>query len=253
MSRVALVTGSTKGIGRGCAAHLAASGWTVVVSGRDERQGSDVVREIENQGGVAHFVPADMTSETSILTLVESAANQWGTLDAVVHSAGIYPDAPLAELTSEDWHRVIDTNLTSAFLLAKYATPHLEKSGAGRIVFISSITGPRTGISGLTHYGSSKGGLEGLMRALAVELAAQGITVNAVSPGTILTDSLAELYSQPGVMDEVVGIIPVGRIGSPHDIALAVEFLARADCGFITGQSLIVDGGQTLPEVQGAS
>lgn len=253
MTRVVLVTGSTKGIGRGCAEYLATRGWSVVVSGRDVSQGAEVVRDIEKNGGSATFIESDMTSEESIHALVDAAQAEWGGLDALVHSAGIYPDSPLADLTLLEWHRVLDTNLTSAYLLSKFATPHLEVSGSGRIVFISSITGPRTGIAGLTHYGASKGGMEGLMRALAVELAPLGITVNAVAPGTILTDSLADLYSAPGVMEEVTRIIPAGRMGTPKDIASAVAFLADSDSGFITAQSLIVDGGQTIPEVQGAS
>jgi 3-oxoacyl-[acyl-carrier protein] reductase len=183
---------------------------------------------------------------------VEQSVQALGGLTVLCHAAGIYPERSLAAMDLEDWHEVVDTNLTSAFLLVKHAAQHLEASRAGRIVFISSITGPRTGIRGLAHYCASKGGLEGLMRAAAMELA-PSITVNAVAPGTILTDSLAELYAEPGVMEAVTAIIPAGRLGQPADIAATVEFLAGPDSGFITGQSFVVDGGQTIPEVQGAS
>lgn len=251
-TRSALVTGGTRGIGRGIVDRLAMSGYAVAFSGRDMQAGSAAESELRSKGLTASFLPAELADPASVERLVEDAVRAVGPLTVLCHAAGIYPEQHLADMTIDDWHAVLDTNLTSAFLLVKHASAHLAASGSGRIVFISSITGPRTGISGLAHYSASKGGLDGLMRAAAIELA-PGITVNAVAPGTILTDSLAELYAKPGVMDSVTSIIPVGRMGTPVDIAAAVEFLAGPDSGFITGQSIIVDGGQTLPEVQGPS
>ncbi len=251
--RTALVTGGTRGIGRGIVERLAGHGYRVAFSGRDQAAGESVVAEIVASGGTAAFLDADLRNADSVQELADAAAEELGGLDVLVHSAGIYPEHSLGDMTLADWHDVIDTNLTSALLLAQATVGYLAASSSGRIVLISSITGPRTGISGLAHYGASKGGLEGLMRALAVELAPRGITVNAVAPGTILTDSLAELYAQPGLMESVTAIIPAGRMGLPADIAAAVEFLASPDAGFVTGQSLIVDGGQTIPEVQGSS
>ncbi len=251
--RTALVTGGTRGIGEGIVKWLAARGLDVAFSGRDRAAGEQVEAALQVEGRVVQFIRADLRESGSAAGLVGAAVTALGSLDVLVHNAGIYPEHALGDMTLDDWHTVLDTNLTSAFLLAQAAAPHLAASEAGRIVFISSITGPRTGISGLAHYCASKGGIDGLMRALAVELASQGTTVNGVAPGTILTDSLAELYAAPGLMDSVTRIIPVGRMGSPGDIAAAVEFLASPDAGFITGQSLIVDGGQTIPEVQGGS
>ena len=251
--RTVLVTGGTRGIGKGIVERLAAHGHEVAFSGRDRAAGDQVEATLAAAGSGAHFIHADLREAGSPARLVAAAVTALGSLDILVHNAGIYPEQPLGDMTLDDWHAVLDTNLTSAFLLAQAAAPQLAASDAGRIVFISSITGPRTGISGLAHYCASKGGLDGLMRALAVELAAQGTTVNGVAPGTILTDSLAELYAEPGLMESVTRIIPVGRMGSPDDIAAAVEFLASPDAGFITGQSIIVDGGQTIPEVQGNS
>lgn len=251
--RTVLVTGGTRGIGRGVVQRLAASGHNVVFSGRDRAAGELVMSSLASSGTEVSFVDADLLDKAAITELVGATVALLGSLDVLVHSAGIYPEHALDAMTVGNWHEVLDTNLTSAYLLAQAALPHLAESGSGRIVFISSITGPRTGISGLAHYSASKGGLDGLMRALAVELAPRGITVNGVAPGTILTDALAELYAQPGLMESVTAIIPAGRMGSPADIAAAVEFLAGDDAGFITGQCLIVDGGQTIPEVQGAS
>lgn len=246
--RTALVTGGTRGIGRGIVERLARHGYRVAFSGRDAEAGQSVAAAVD-----ACFLEADLRDADSVRALVQRTVDQLGSLDVLVHCAGIYPEHPLDQMTLADWHDVLDTNLTSALLLAQASADELAASDSGRIVFISSITGPRTGISGLAHYGASKGGLDGLMRALAVELAPRGITVNAVAPGTILTESLAELYAQPGLMESVTAIIPVGRMGSPDDIAAAVEYLASPDAGFVTGQSIIVDGGQTIPEVQGSS
>jgi 3-oxoacyl-[acyl-carrier protein] reductase len=251
--RTALVTGGTRGIGKGIVVWLAARRMNVAFSGRDQAAGKQVEAKIRAEGGVVNFIQADLREGDSAAELVSSAVRSLGSLDILIHNAGIYPENALSGMTLEDWHCVLDTNLTSGFLLAQAAAPHLAASESGRIVFISSITGPRTGISGLAHYCASKGGIDGLMRALAVELAPQGTTVNGVAPGTILTESLAELYAEPGLMDSVTRIIPVGRMGSPEDIAAAVEFLSSTNAGFITGQSLIVDGGQTIPEVQGNS
>jgi len=252
-TRTALVTGGTKGIGKGITERLAKNGMAVVFTGRDADAGEQVQANLRGIGGNASFIHSDLLDAASLPAMVDQAVATLGSLDVLVHNAGIYPTHTLEDMTLADWHRVLDTNLTSGVLLVKHGAPHLRQSAAGRIIFVSSITGPRTGISGLAHYCASKGGIDGLMRAAAVELAGTGITVNAVAPGTILTDSLEELYSAPGVMESVVRIIPVGRLGLPEDIAAAVEFFASVDAGFITGQSLIVDGGQTIPEVQGES
>jgi len=251
--RTVLITGGTRGIGKGIVRWLASHNYAVAFSGRDQVAGEALENEIKSEGGVVSFIKSDLNKSGSVTELINITVTTLGSLDVLVHNAGIYPEQALAGITLDDWHSVLDTNLTSGFLLSQAAAPHLANSDSGRIVFISSITGPRTGISGLTHYSASKGGIDGLMRALAVELASQGITVNGVAPGTILTESLEELYAEPGLMDSVTKIIPVGRMGSPDDIAATVEFLASTSAGFITGQSIIVDGGQTIPEVQGNS
>jgi len=251
--RSALVTGGTKGIGKGITERLARSGMAVAFTGRDRAAGDALAAELQQSGAQVAFIPGDLLDPDSAAQVVAASVAAFGSLDVLCHNAGIYPTHALDEMTLGDWHRVLDTNLTSGLLLSQAAVPHLKRSGSGRIVFVSSITGPRTGISGLAHYCASKGGIDGLMRALAVELAGTGITVNAVAPGTILTESLEELYAEPGVMESVTRIIPVGRLGLPEDIAAAVAYFVGEDAGFVNGQSLIVDGGQTIPEVQGAS
>ncbi len=239
--RRALVTGGTRGIGRGIVGVLRAAGADVVASGRAGAASVD---------GAA-LVTADLRDTAEIDRLVATASEALDGLDTLVHCAGVYPEHALATMTDADWHDVLNTNLTSAMALVRASIPALTEAGNGRIVLISSISGPRTGISGLAHYCASKAGLEGFARAAAVELAPLGITVNCVAPGTILTDGLAELYAEPGVLEEVARRIPAGRIGSPDDIGNAVAFLASPASSFVTGQSITVDGGQTLPEVQG--
>jgi 3-oxoacyl-[acyl-carrier protein] reductase len=242
--RKALITGATHGIGRGVAEYFTAAGARVVCSGRDEKAGAELATQI---GAV--FAPFDLLESGAPEALVERATGELGGLDVVVHSAGIYPAIPLAELTLEAWERVLRTNLTAAMLLTQTARPALASSGAGRVVMVSSITGPRTGFPALAHYGASKGGLEGFVRSAAIELAPDGITVNCVAPGTIMTETLGGLLD-----DETCRMleqrIPVGRIGEPADIGVAAAFFASEEAAFVTGQSLIIDGGQTLPEIQ---
>lgn len=247
--RAALITGATHGIGRGVAEYFAGAGARIVCSGRDATAGADLAASLQASGATASFAAFDLLDPQAPRALVEHAAGELGGLDVVVHSAGIYPAIPLAELSLEDWDRVLRTNLTAAMLLTQAATPFLTSGGNGRVVMISSITGPRTGFAELAHYGASKAGLEGFVRAAAVELAPAGITVNSVAPGTIMTETLGGLLDD-ATRSMLKTRIPAGRIGEPADIASAAAYFASAEASFVTGQSLIIDGGQTLPEIQ---
>lgn len=248
--RRAIVTGANRGIGFGIAKRLASEGSQVVILARDKQAGESAAAALRHEGAQAHFVHGDLRQLDSLQGLVAEASRLMdGAPDLFCHAAGIYPVRELSDMTPSHWDEVLSLNLTSAALLVKELLPGLTASAAGRVVMISSITGPRTGISGLSHYAASKGGLEAFVRAAAVELAGNGITVNAVAPGTIQTESLAALYSDPTELKDAVASIPAQRIGTPADIAAAVSFLCSSDASFITGQSLIVDGGQTLPEV----
>ncbi|MEI6374954.1 MAG: SDR family oxidoreductase [Actinomycetes bacterium] len=245
----ALVTGGTRGIGRGVVDEFVACGASVVFSGRDAGLGQRIAADLAAASGAhVEFIAADLAEADEAAALVGAAAEILGGLDILCHSAGIYPKQSLAQMSVGDWKLVIDTNLTSTMVLVSSAIPHLREGRDPRIVLITSITGPRTGIAGLAHYGATKAGQEGFARSAALELAPVGITVNCVAPGTIATEGLLALYTEPGVLEEVATSIPVGRVGTPADIAHAVAFLASPDACYITGQSIVVDGGNSIVE-----
>jgi 3-oxoacyl-[acyl-carrier protein] reductase len=243
--RAAIVSGGAGGIGQTIVEVFAREGANVLVADLEE-PGTELGREPVHSHGRIESTQADVADATSVAELVRSAIERFGRLDILCHAAGISRPDPLEEMSETVWDRVLDTNLKSAFLLFKECVPAMRAGGWGRVVFISSITGPITGIQGYAHYGASKAGMLGLVRTAALEVAQDNITVNAVLPGNILTPVVAGLG--PGYIEQQVARIPMGRLGSPEDVANAMLFLASAEASYITGQTLIVDGGQTLPE-----
>lgn len=243
--RTAIVTGASRGIGRGIASCLGALNANVVAFARGEAALADAVTQFPT--GRALAVAGDVTSPEDLQRAVDMACKHFGTLDVFCHCAGIYPAAPIADIGLAEWHRVVDTNLTSTFLAVKACAPAMRRRQYGRIVLISSITGPRTGFPGWAHYGATKAGMEGFMRTAALELAPSNITINAIEPGSILTEGLEAVGEDK--IKAMVKHIPAGSIGQPDDIGWAVAFLASEAARFITGQTLVVDGGQTLPEI----
>jgi 3-oxoacyl-[acyl-carrier protein] reductase len=246
--RTALVTGGTRGIGRGIAEALCTAGARVVITGRDAVRGQQVASEVSAEG-CCEFVAADVRSLPDLETAAGYANGQFGSLDVLVHNAGVYPEVTLEQMTEADWDLVHDTNLKGTFFAFRACLPFLKQSPAGRVILVSSITGPVTGYPGLAHYGASKAGMDGFMRTAAIEVAPHGITVNAVAPGSISTEGLADLGAQ--AIEAMEALIPLRRLGQPADVAGAVLYLASGLASFVTGQSLVVDGGQTLPEIPG--
>ncbi len=247
--RTALVTGATRGIGRGIAEVLCGAGARVVISGRDGDRGRKVADELTAPDAPCVFRQADVRSREDLESLAAYACERFGSLDLLVHNAGVYPEVALADMSEADWDLVHDTNLKSAFFAFQACLPFLKESPAGRIIFVSSITGPVTGFPGLAHYGASKAGMEGLMRSAAIEVAPFGITVNAVAPGSIRTEGLADLGAE--AIEAMEALIPLKRLGEPRDVGGAVLYLASDLASFVTGQSLVIDGGQILPEIPG--
>lgn len=246
--RVAIVTGAGSGIGSAMAKGLATKGARVVVADLDDKAGEAFARELADAGCTAMFHHLDVTADESCRQLAENVLTRFGAIEILCANAGIYPPVPLAEMTEAHWDRVHDVNLKGMFFSVKACLGAMRERRYGRIVLTSSITGPLTGIHGLAHYGSSKAGVLGFMRTAALELAPDAITINAVMPGNVLTPG----YAASGLDEEYIrateGYIPLGRLGQPEDIANAAVFLASEETGYITGQTIVVDGGQVLPE-----
>jgi 3-oxoacyl-[acyl-carrier protein] reductase len=239
--QVAVVTGAARGIGRGIAFVLAAEGAHVVVVDVDAELGATTAAEL---GAIAFA--ADVTDGASVEAMAARVVEEFGRIDILAANAGVYPFADLDALDEQVWNRVMDLNVGGAVRSVRACLPAMRVRGYGRIVLTSSITGPITGQPGFAHYGASKAAMLGFMRSAAVELARSGITINAVMPGNVSTPGFA------GTSDEhqrrMLSSIPMGRYAEPEEVGWAVRFLASPEAGYITGQTLIVDGGQVLPE-----
>lgn len=240
--RAVVVTGGTRGIGKGIAAVFAGAGARVLVTGRDEAAAKAAAAE----SGAAGYVVADVASKADCARVAEAAAERLGGLDVLCANAGIFPEAPLADLAEEDIDRVLAVNVKGTILSVQACLPLLKASGHGRVILTSSITGPVTGYPGWTHYGASKAGQLGFMRTAAIELARDGITVNAILPGNIMTEGLATLGED--YISGMTAAIPMRRLGTVAEIGHTALFLATDEAGYITGQTIVVDGGQVLPE-----
>src|SRR5262245_84458 len=240
--RVALVTGASRGIGRGIALMLARQGATVVAAARGGNAKA-VSEEIAAAGGKAESLPLDVTSPTAIDESVAGTLARHGRIDILVNNAGIAKDQLMLRMKKEDWDAVIATNLTAAFALTQAALKPMIKQRAGRIVCISSVVG-QSGNAGQTNYAASKAGMIGFAKAVALEVASRGVTVNVVAPGLIETDMTRAIAE--GVRDEWAARIPLRRLGTPDDVASAVCFLASDEASYITGQVLAVNGGMYL-------
>jgi 3-oxoacyl-[acyl-carrier protein] reductase len=235
--RTVLVTGGTKGIGKGIAGVFASAGAHVVVAARDAQTGEAAAAELG-----ARFVQADISKAADC----ERMAAEVGDLDVLCANAGIFPDVKLADMTEEDIDGIFATNVKGTMLSVKACLPALERSGHGRVIVTSSITGPITAFPGWSHYGASKAAQLGFIRTAAVELAAKGITINAVLPGNIATEGLAELG--PEYREKMEASIPQRKLGTVQDIGYAALFFATDQASYVTGQTIVVDGGQVLPE-----
>jgi 3-oxoacyl-[acyl-carrier protein] reductase len=244
--RSVLVTGGTKGIGKGIAAGFAAQGAQVVITGRDATAGEAAAAELSAAGGKVTFLAGDVSDHASCAAVVAGTQERHGGLDVVCCNAGVFPAAPLEEMTPGDLDQVLGINLKGTFFIVQAALPALKRSGHGRVIVTSSITGPITGYVGWSHYGASKAGQLGFIRSAALELARAGVTVNAIMPGNIATEGLGDLG--PEYLRSMEAAIPLGHLGTIQDIASAALFFASDEAGYITGQTLVIDGGQTIPE-----
>jgi 3-oxoacyl-[acyl-carrier protein] reductase len=244
--RTVLVTGGSKGIGRGIARTFLDAGARVAIVGRDPETGSAAVRDLGAGGGEVAFVRADVTVAADAQRMVAETTERFGSLDVLCANAGIFPDVRLEDMTEQDIDAIFATNVKGTMLAVKAAIPELARTGRGRVIITSSITGPITGFPGWSHYGATKAAQLGFLRTAAIEVADRGITINAVLPGNVETEGLDDLG--PEYRQKMESSIPQKRLGTVADIGHAVLFLATDEAGYITGQTIVVDGGQILPE-----
>lgn len=245
--KTAIVTGAGQGIGEAIARVFAAEGARVVVANRTVEKGEKVAADIKAAGGEAVYIRTDMQDEAQVKALVAGAVEAFGRLDIVVHNAASFSGDRVEAYDRAGLEDSLDTNLKAAFAIAREAIPHMRKQGGGRLLYTSSVTGPRVTMPGAAYYAASKSGLNGFIRTAGMELAPDRITVNGVEPGFIKTPAMDLLADEKG-QREMARYIPAGHLGASEDIAHAMLYFASDEAGYTTGQTLVVDGGSTLPE-----
>ncbi len=238
-NRVAVVTGSTQGIGLSIAKRLAKEGVKIVVTARNIEKVNEVVAEIKRDGGEAIGFKCDVTNREEVRALGEKVVEKYGSIDILVNNAGITRDASFKRMTDEQWDEVLTGDLKSVFIVTQELSKYMESNKYGRIINLSSVVG-LSGNFGQANYTAAKAGILGFTKTLSVELGKKGITVNAVAPGFIETAMTQEIPEK--IRAEILTSIPVGRAGTPEDIAAAVAFLASEEAGFISGITLSVNG-----------
>lgn len=241
--RVAVVTGASRGIGRAIALHFAGQGAKLVLSARNAAALDELAKEIQSAGGEALAVAGDVAIAADVERLFSEADKMFGRVDILVNNAGITRDGLLMRMKEEDWDAVMNTNLKGAFLCSRSAAKIMGKQRYGRIINISSVVA-EMGNAGQANYCASKAGMIGLTKSSAREMSKRNVTVNAVTPGFIVTDMTAGLSEK--VREELQSQIPLGRLGEAEDIAHAVAFLASEAAGYVTGQVLGVNGGMYM-------
>lgn len=240
--KTAIVIGAARGIGAGIAERFVEEGATVVIGDTEVDAGKATAERLG-----ARFVETDITRAADAERIVAAAVEDTGRLDIMVQNAGIYPWTLIENTAPEEWDRVMAVNLRGTYLAARAALPPMKAQKSGRMIFTSSITGPRVSSPGHGHYSATKAGINGFIKSAALEFAGYGITVNGVEPGNILTEGM-KAHRSPAFIKSMEDAIPLGRLGTPRDIANAFLFLASDEADYITGITIVVDGGQILPE-----
>ena len=245
--KVALVTGGGRGIGAAIAGVFAQARARVLIANRTAEAGASVAAAIRESGGIAEAIGCDVGQHAEVDRAVAEAARRFGGLDIVVHNAAVNPWSRIETMSDADLDTTLAVNLKACFWLTQAALPHWRARGTGRMLVTSSVTGPRVAMPGAAHYAASKAGVNGFIRSAALELAAERITVNGVEPGYIAKQG-GSLLSDPERAARIARHIPAGELGRPEDVAYAMCYLASDAARYVTGQTIVVDGGSTLPE-----
>lgn len=245
--QIVLVTGGAQGIGQAIVERFARSGAAVLIADLRQTEAEALAATLRQQGLRAHARGIDLADPAAIDALLAGIDREFGRLDVIVHNAGYFPLTDFACITPAILERTLAVNLSAPFWLTQSALPMFERQGQGCVLVTSSVTGPRVAYPGLSHYAASKAGVNGFIRSAALELAPKGIRVNGVEPGMIRTPAMANL-GDAELGSRIAGSVPLGRLGEPADIAGAMLFLASDAASYITGQTIVVDGGATLPE-----
>jgi NAD(P)-dependent dehydrogenase (short-subunit alcohol dehydrogenase family) len=240
--RVALITGASKGLGKAMTLALAGAGAKLALASRNREQLEEVAREVQALGGEAAVFQADVAKEDQVAQLEREVIAKFGRLHILINNAGINVRKQITDFTLEEWNSVINTNLTSVFLMCRAFVPHMKGRGYGRIINMTSIMS-WVSLPGRTAYSASKTALLGVTRALALELAADGITVNGISPGPFATEMNTQLMQNPEINQQFISKIPLGRWGRVEEIGELALYLCSEDAGFITGTDVLIDGG----------
>lgn len=245
-NRSVIVTGGSKGIGRGIASVFARKGAKVMIAARGAESAKAASDAMNAEGATTSWTTCDVSDWASVQDMVAKTAETFGGVDVLCANAGAFPQTKMVDMDVEEWDQVMATNLRSSFLCVKACIPQFEKAGKGRVVLTSSITGPITGFPGWSHYGASKAGQLGFLKTASMELSRYNTTINAVMPGNIYTEGLQDLGQE--YLDTMAASIPLKRLGAVEDIGNAALFFASDEAAYITGQQIVVDGGQTIPE-----
>lgn len=240
--RSALVIGGARGIGAAIAERYFEEGARVVIADIEEAVGRATAERLKGR-----FITTDISQKADAERAVNEAVAAYGGLDIIVQNAGIFPWSLIEDIEPEEWDQVMAVNLRGTFLATRAALPIMKAKRQGRMIFTSSITGPRVSSPGHAHYSASKAGINGFIKAAALEFSSYGITLNGIEPGNILTEGM-KIHRSAAYIKTMEEAIPLGRLGTPRDVANAALFLASDDASYITGTTIIVDGGQTLPE-----
>jgi len=245
--KVAIVTGAGRGIGAGIARVFAKEGARVVMATRTEKYGQEVLEEIRKAGGEAILLAVDIGRLDDVERVVKETVDRYGRIDIMVHNAASFLMGNVSEYSEDDLETVLSVTLKAWFRLSKACIPSFNRPRGGRLLFTSSVTGPRVAMPGTSYYAASKGGMNAFIRTAAIELARLNITVNGVEPGFIRTAAM-DLLADAEAQKEMAKYVPAGYIGDPEDIAYAMLYLASDEARYVTGQTIVVDGGSTLPE-----